>query len=85
LKLPVVFGYVVPFAAISKKQNRKGSPQSLIYPYTGKVTSFAIKQFFAFGKGTSDSYEVPPAALFDAQRYALRLQKVRLTLRVRSG
>ena len=33
-----------------KKQNRKGSPQSLIYPYMGKFTSFVIKQFFAFGK-----------------------------------
>ena len=50
LKLPYVFGYVVPFSAISKKQNRKGSPQSLIYPYMGKFTSFVIKQFFAFGK-----------------------------------
>jgi endogenous inhibitor of DNA gyrase (YacG/DUF329 family) len=50
LKLPVVFGYVVPFAAISKKQNRKGSPQSLIYPYKGKLTFFVIKQFFAFGR-----------------------------------
>ena len=29
-----------------EKQNRKGSPQSLIYPYTGKLTSFLIKQFF---------------------------------------
>ncbi|MBQ9793602.1 MAG: hypothetical protein IJW34_01535, partial [Clostridia bacterium] len=46
MKLPVVFGYAVPFTAISKKQNRKGSPQSLIYPYKGKVTSFVIKQFF---------------------------------------
>ena len=50
LKLPVVFGYAVPFTAISKKQNRKGSPQSLIYPYIGKLTSFVIKQFFAFGR-----------------------------------
>ena len=50
LKLPIVFGYVVLFAAISKKQNRKGSPQSLIYPYKGKVTSFVIKQFFAFSR-----------------------------------
>ena len=32
---------------MSKKQNRKGSPTSLIYPYTGKLTSFLIKQFFA--------------------------------------
>ena len=46
LKLPIVFGYVVPFAAISKKQNRKGSPQSLIYPLKSKLTSFVIKQFF---------------------------------------
>ncbi len=46
LKLPIVFGYAVPFAAISKKQNRKGSPQSLIYPLKGKLTSFVIKQFF---------------------------------------
>ena len=50
LKLPCVFGYVVPFSAISKKQNRKGSPQSLIYPLKSKLTSFVIKQFFAFGK-----------------------------------
>ena len=33
-----------------EKQNRKGSPTSLIYPYIGKVISFVIKQFFAFGK-----------------------------------
>ena len=33
-----------------EKQNRKGSPQSLIYPYKGKLTSFVIKQFFAFGR-----------------------------------
>ena len=44
LKLPIVFGYAVPFAAISKKQNRKGSPRSLIYPLKGKLTSFVIKQ-----------------------------------------
>ena len=50
LKLPCVFGYVVPFSAISKKQNRKGSPQSLIYPLKSKLTSFLIKQFFRFGK-----------------------------------
>ena len=50
LKLPIVFGYIVPFTAISKKQNRKGSPQSLIYPLKGKVTSFVIKQFFVFKK-----------------------------------
>ena len=55
LKLPIVFGYVVPFTAISKKQNRKGSPQSLIYPLKGKLTSFVTKQFFHFEKGTSDS------------------------------
>ena len=42
LKLPIVFGYVVPFTAISKKQNRKGSPQSLIYPLKSKLTSFYI-------------------------------------------
>ena len=29
-----------------EKQNRKGSPQSLIYPYIGKLASFLIKQFF---------------------------------------
>ena len=29
-----------------EKQNRKGSPTNLIYPYTGKLTSFLIKQFF---------------------------------------
>ena len=46
MKLPIVFGYAVSFAAISKKQNRKGSPQSLIYPLKGKLTSFMIKQFF---------------------------------------
>ena len=63
LKLPIVFGYAVPFAAISKKQNRKGSPQSLIYPLKGKLTSFMTKQFFHFEKGTSDSYEIPPAAV----------------------
>ena len=63
LKLPIVFGYAVPFAAISKKQNRKGSPRSLIYPLKGKLTSFVIKQFFHFEKGTSDSYEIPPAAV----------------------
>jgi hypothetical protein len=50
LKLPIVFGYAVSFAAISKKQNRKGSPQSLIYPYNGKLTFFMIKQFFAIGR-----------------------------------
>ena len=50
LKLPIVFGCAVSFAAISKKQNRKGSPQSLIYPLKGKLTSFVTKQFFAFGK-----------------------------------
>ena len=50
LKLPIVFRYVVPFAAISKKQNRKGSPTSLIYPYKGKLTSIVIKQFFTFGR-----------------------------------
>ena len=33
-----------------EKQNRKGSPTSLIYPYIGKLTSFVIKQFFSFGK-----------------------------------
>ena len=33
-----------------EKQNRKGSPQSLIYPYKGKLTSFVIKQFFTFGR-----------------------------------
>ena len=33
-----------------EKQNRKGSPTSLIYPYIGKLTSFVIKQFFTFGK-----------------------------------
>ena len=33
-----------------EKQNRKGSPQSLIYPYKGKLTSFMIKQFFRFSK-----------------------------------
>ena len=46
-----------------EKQNRKGSPQSLIYPLKGKLTSFVIKQFFHFEKGTSDSYEIPPAAV----------------------
>ena len=50
LKLPIVFGYVVPFAAISKKQNRKGSSRSLIYPLKGKLAFFMIKQFFAFGR-----------------------------------
>ena len=50
LKLPIVFGYAVPFTAISKKQNRKGSPQSLIYPLKSKLTSFVIKQFFSFKK-----------------------------------
>ena len=29
-----------------EKQNRKGSPTSLIYPYIGKLASFLIKQFF---------------------------------------
>ena len=33
-----------------EKQNRKGSPQSLIYPLKGKLTFFVIKQFFAFGR-----------------------------------
>ena len=33
-----------------EKQNRKGSPQSLIYPLKGKLTFFMIKQFFAFGR-----------------------------------
>ena len=28
----------------------EGSPQSLIYPYIGKLTSFLINQFFRFGK-----------------------------------
>ena len=28
----------------------KGSPTSLIYPLKGKLTSFLIKQFFAFGR-----------------------------------
>ena len=50
LKLPIVFGYAVPFTAISKKQNRKGSPQNLIYPLKGKLTFFMIKQFFSFKK-----------------------------------
>ncbi len=63
LKLPIVFGYAVPFTAISKKQNRKGPPRSLIYPLKGKLTSFVIKQFFHFEKGISDSYEIPPAAV----------------------
>ena len=44
LKLPIVFGYAVPFAAISKKQNRKGSPTNLIYPLKSKLTSFVTKQ-----------------------------------------
>jgi len=52
-----------PFYSNFEKQNRKGSPQSLIYPYIGKLTSFLIKQFFHFEKGTSDSYEIPPAAV----------------------
>ena len=51
-----------------EKQNRKGSPRSLIYPLKGKLTSFVTKQFFHFEKGTSDSYEIPPTALFAAQR-----------------
>ncbi|MBQ9794391.1 MAG: hypothetical protein IJW34_05545, partial [Clostridia bacterium] len=34
-----------------------------IYPLKGKLTSFVIKQFFHFEKGTSDSYEIPPAAV----------------------
>ena len=38
------------FCSNFEKQNRKGSPQSLIYPYKGKLTSFVIKQFFRFGK-----------------------------------
>ena len=50
LKLPIVFGYAVSFAAISKKQNRKGSPRSLIYSLKSKLTFFMIKQFFAFGR-----------------------------------
>ena len=33
-----------------EKQNRKGSPQSLIYPLKSKLTSFMIKQFFAFSR-----------------------------------
>ena len=33
-----------------EKQNRKGSPTSLIYPYIGKLTSYVIKQFFTFGR-----------------------------------
>ena len=33
-----------------EKQNRKGSPQSLIYPYIGKLTSIVIKQFFRYRK-----------------------------------
>ena len=33
-----------------EKQNRKGSPQSLIYPLKGKLTFFMIKQFFTIGK-----------------------------------
>ena len=77
LKLPCVFGYEVPFTAISKKQNRKGSPTSLIYPLKGKFTSFVIKQFFAFGKVHQTLMRSRLSALFDAQRYALRLQKVR--------
>ena len=50
LKLPIVFGYAVSFTAISKKQNRKGSPTSLIYPFGRELTSFSIKQFFRFNK-----------------------------------
>ena len=38
------------FCSNFEKQNRKGSPQSLIYPLKGKLTSFAIKQFFSFKK-----------------------------------
>jgi hypothetical protein len=63
LKLPIVFGYAVPFTAISKKQNRKGSPTSLIYPYIGKVASFFDKTVLCLWQGTSDSYEIPPAAV----------------------
>jgi len=33
-----------------EKQNRKGSPQSLIYPLKGKLTFFMIKQFFSVKK-----------------------------------
>ena len=55
LKLPIVFGYAVSFTAISKKQNRKGSPQSLIYPYIGKLTSFYDETVLSLQKGTSDS------------------------------
>ncbi|MBR4054756.1 MAG: hypothetical protein IKK06_08170, partial [Clostridia bacterium] len=47
-----------------EKQNRKGSPRSLIYPLKGKLTFFMIKQFFHFEKGTSDSYEIPPIGGF---------------------
>ena len=33
-----------------EKQNRKGSPQSLIYPYIGKLTSFVQQHFFRYKK-----------------------------------
>ena len=38
------------FCSNFEKQNRKGSPQSLIYPLKGKFTSFVTKQFFSFKK-----------------------------------
>ncbi len=40
-----------------EKQNRKGSPRSLIYPYTDKLTSFVIKQY------TADVPQKPQKAL----------------------
>ena len=33
-----------------EKQNRKGSPTNLIYPYIGKLTSFVMEQFFSLGR-----------------------------------
>ena len=50
-----------------EKQNRKGSPQSLIHPYKGKLTSFVIKQFFLFKKEHQTLMRSRLSAVFAAQ------------------
>ena len=45
----------------------QGSPWGLIYPLKGKLMSFRDKTVLSLQKGTSDSYEIPPAAVFAAQ------------------
>ena len=68
------------------QQFRKAKPQGVSYefdlPLHRQTCILFNKTVLYPKKGTSDSYEIPPAALFDAQRYALRLQKVRRARRL---